>query len=96
MKIDFPTTQLQVPGSAATGGGAGHGGFAEAIGAAISQVESSQKSASAAAVNFLSGGQGDVYTVALASQRADLSFEMFQQVRNKFVQAYQEIMRMQM
>jgi flagellar hook-basal body complex protein FliE len=34
--------------------------------------------------------------VALAAQRADLSFEMFQQVRNKFVQAYQEIMKMPM
>jgi flagellar hook-basal body complex protein FliE len=31
----------------------------------------------------------------LATQRAELAFELFLQVRNKVVQAYQEIMRMQ-
>jgi flagellar hook-basal body complex protein FliE len=34
--------------------------------------------------------------VALKAQKAELSMELFLQVRNKVVQAYQEIMRMQM
>ena len=75
---------------------AGAGGFSEAIGAAISQVEAAQASAKSAATNLLVGGQGDIHNVALASQRASLSLELFQQVRNKFVSAYQEIMRMPM
>jgi flagellar hook-basal body complex protein FliE len=33
--------------------------------------------------------------VALASQRAELEFDLFLQVRNKVVSAYQEVMRMQ-
>jgi flagellar hook-basal body complex protein FliE len=70
--------------------------FAEAIGSAINAVESSQQSAKTAAVNLLTGGQGDIHSVALASQRAELSLELFQQVRNKFVSAYQEIMKMPM
>ncbi len=37
----------------------------------------------------------DVHTAVLATQRADLSFELFMQVRNKVVSAYQELMRMQ-
>jgi flagellar hook-basal body complex protein FliE len=46
---------------------------------------------------FLSGdGSEDIHTTVLATQRAELAFEMFQQVRNKVVSAYQEIMRMQM
>jgi flagellar hook-basal body complex protein FliE len=80
-------------GALASSGGTG---FADAIGAAISQVESAQKSAKTAANELLIGGKGDVHNVALAAQRAELSVELFQQVRNKFVSAYQEIMRMPM
>jgi len=54
------------------------------------------RQASATVESFLSGEGEDLHTVALATQRADLAFEMFQQVRNKVVSAYQEIMKMQM
>ncbi|MGD1070119.1 MAG: flagellar hook-basal body complex protein FliE [Bryobacteraceae bacterium] len=70
--------------------------FADALGAAVSQVETEQSSASNAVSDLLIGGKGDVHNVALASQRASLSLELFQQVRNKFVSAYQEIMKMPM
>lgn len=78
--------------SAASGGE----GFADAIGGAIGQVEAAQATAKSAAADLLLGGKGDIHSVALASQRAALSVELFQQVRNKFVSAYQEIMRMPM
>src|SRR5260370_40344703 len=74
----------------------GSGGFADVLGAAISQVETARATATEAVNNLLVGGQGDIHNVALAAQRASLSLEMFQQVRNKFVSAYQEIMRMPM
>ncbi len=47
-------------------------------------------------MDLLVRGKGDVHTVALATQQAELSLELFQQVRNKFVSAYQEIMKMPM
>ena len=50
----------------------------------------------AAARDLLFDGTGDIHNVALLSQRAALSVELFQQVRNKFVSAYQEIMKMPM
>jgi flagellar hook-basal body complex protein FliE len=62
----------------------------------MSQVENAQASAKQSATDLLAGGTGDVHTVALEAQKAELSLEMFQQVRNKFVQAYQEIMKMPM
>jgi len=62
----------------------------------VGQVESMQNQATSTVEKFLSGEGEDLHTVALATQRADLSFEMFQQVRNKIVGAYQEIMKMQM
>lgn len=70
--------------------------FADVFSSAVNQVESSQQTAKSAAMDLLAGGKGDVHSVALASQRAELSLELFQQVRNKFVSAYQEIMKMPM
>lgn len=77
-------------------GGFTGGSFADAIGAAINEVETQGQQAKSAAMDLLENGKGDVHTVALQSQRAELSLELFQQVRNKFVQAYQEIMKMPM
>ena len=76
-----------------TAAGASGSDFADALGSAIGEVESSRQNAKSAAMNLLAGGTGDIHSVALASQRAELSLELFQQVRNKFVAAYQEIMK---
>ena len=43
----------------------------------------------------LTGDGEEVHSVALATQRAELAFEMFIQVRNKVVSAYQSVMQMQ-
>lgn len=88
-----PVAPLEPVSSSATVTG---GNFADAIGAAMGQVEGMQISADRMASDLLIGGVGDVHSVALASQKAELSMEMFQQVRNKFVQAYQEVMKMPM
>jgi flagellar hook-basal body complex protein FliE len=70
--------------------------FSDVLTSAVNQVESSQNTAQSTAMDLLANGTGDVHSVALAAQRAELSMELFQQVRNKFVQAYQEIMKMPM
>lgn len=88
--------ETPLPSSGRTSGGATGSGFADALGAAIHQVEGAQSAAQTAISGFLNSGQGDVHTIALAAQRADLAVELFQQVRNKFVSAYQEIMKMPM
>lgn len=81
---------------AAVGASSSGGGFADAIRDAIGRVEDSQAGAQSAAAELLVNGKGDVHAVALAAQNAELSLELFQQVRNKFVSAYQEIMKMPM
>jgi flagellar hook-basal body complex protein FliE len=97
MNITPVTKPFAVSGLAGiTGAGMPGVSFADVFGSAVKEVESSQQSAKSAAMDLLAGGQGDVHTVALASQRAELSLELFQQVRNKFVSAYQEIMKMPM
>jgi flagellar hook-basal body complex protein FliE len=62
---------------------------------AVDTVQASSDKADEAIQNFLSGNTEDVHSAVLATQRADLTFELFMQVRNKVVSAYQEIMRMQ-
>ena len=73
----------------------GPGAFASALSGALRSVDRLQKSAESEAARFLSGEAVDIHQVALAQQQAQLSFELFLQMRNKVVQAYQEIMRMQ-
>jgi flagellar hook-basal body complex protein FliE len=43
----------------------------------------------------LSGDGEELHTAVLATQHAEMAFELFMQVRNKVTQAYQEVMRMQ-
>jgi flagellar hook-basal body complex protein FliE len=76
-------------------GGAAGGAFQDVLTSAIQKVESTGNDASASIQRFLGGEGEDLHTTVLATQRAELSFEMFQQVRNKVVGAYQEIMKMQ-
>jgi flagellar hook-basal body complex protein FliE len=72
------------------------GGFRDALAGAIQSVEGASRDASASAQRFLSGEGEELHTTIMAAQRAELSLDMFLQVRGKVVSAYQEIMRMQM
>ncbi len=63
---------------------------------AVQRVEQTQLDSREKVDRLLRGEEQELHEVVLASQRAELSFEYFLQVRNKVVQAYQEIMRMQM
>ncbi len=59
-------------------------------------MQTVQSDASKTVQKFVTGESEELHSVALGVQRAELEFELFLQVRNKVVQAYQEIMRMQM
>lgn len=74
----------------ATGGG---GDFGSALKSAIQGVDQYQQDANTAVQQFLKGN-GELHNVALATQRAEMTFDLGLQVRNKVVSAYQEIMKM--
>jgi len=71
-------------------------GFGEILKDAISTANDLQKQSDQQIQKFMAGESQDLHTTVIAMQKADLSFQMMMQVRNKIVQAYQEIMRMQM
>jgi flagellar hook-basal body complex protein FliE len=70
-------------------------GFGAVLNNAIQQVEGSRTEANQSVQRLLGGDSEELHTTVLATQKAELEFEMMVQVRNKVVSAYQEIMRMQ-
>jgi len=93
-----PIAPIAVPEMGSTSEATGSGGisFKDVLGNAIQGVESARSSADQMVSKFLSGEGEDLHSTILASQRAELEFQMFLQVRNKVVSAYQEVMRMPM
>jgi flagellar hook-basal body complex protein FliE len=84
-------TELSPP-SVSDGGSS----FKNILSSAIGEVENARGAAAKSVEQFLSGNGEDLHSTILATQRAELEFQMFMQVRNKVVSAYQEIMKMQM
>ena len=70
--------------------------FHSMLQSAVNKVETTRATADQKIDRFLSGEGEELHRVVMATQQAELSLELFQQVRNKVVQAYQEIMRMQL
>jgi flagellar hook-basal body complex protein FliE len=90
-----PVTGIGLPQAPSLETRAPSGAFQEVFAGAVRNVEAFGQSASASVEQFLSGEGGELHTTILATQRAELSFDLFLQMRNKVVSAYQEIMRMQ-
>ena len=86
-----------VPGTsgAAGAGAAGDAGFAGVLKNAVNTVDSLHDSAASQVSNMLRGGGGDMADVMIAVEKADVSFQLMMQVRNKIVSAYQDIEKMQ-
>ena len=68
-------------------------GFADALGKLMDGVENTTANANSAVSNMLNK-TGDVHDAMIALQRAEMSLQLTVQIRNKIVQAYQDIMRM--
>jgi flagellar hook-basal body complex protein FliE len=76
-------------------GGAAPAGDAQAFAKymldAIGEVNSMQQNADRAVEQLMTGGDVDMAEVFTSVQKADLSFRMLLQIRNKMLQAYEEI-----
>lgn len=71
------------------------GGFREVLASAMEDMSNLQGKAQGTVAQVLSGNGGDVHNALIAVEKADLSFQLMMQVRNKIVSAYEEISRMQ-
>ncbi len=69
-------------------------GFGAMLRDAVSQIDQAQGTAQTKINEVIQGNGSDLHTAMIAVEKADLSFQMMLQVRNKIVAAYQEISRM--
>jgi flagellar hook-basal body complex protein FliE len=70
------------------------GDFSSTLQTAVSQISALQNDAQNKVAGLLSGNGEDIHSAMLAVEKANVSFEMMVQVRNRIVQAYQTISQM--
>jgi flagellar hook-basal body complex protein FliE len=92
----MPPIVPAVPAVVPAAGAGASDAFESVLSEAINRVEQYRAKSDTAIERFMTGEDEELHRVALATQQAELSFELFLQAKNKVVQAYQEVMRMQL
>jgi flagellar hook-basal body complex protein FliE len=88
------TSNAGATGLGSLTGDAGNGlDFGATLNKLVSAVDASDADANQKTLGMIDGSV-DVHDAMIALQKADLTFQMTMQIRNKLVSAYQEIMRM--
>ncbi|MGB8770156.1 MAG: flagellar hook-basal body complex protein FliE [Candidatus Korobacteraceae bacterium] len=87
MPADLPSTPAATPAAGKS--------FGEALGEAVGEVDTLNLDARYKVSSLVEGNGADVHDAMIAVEKADLSFQLMLQVRNKVVQAYQQIAGMQ-
>lgn len=71
------------------------GSFADVLNSKLDEVNAAQVNSDKVTESFIKGEGPDVHEVMIASTEAQMSMELAVQLRNKFVEAYQELSRTQ-
>ena len=71
-------------------------GFGELLTKAINAVNQNIEEADGLATGLASGQHANIHETMIAAEKADISFRMLTKTQNKVVEAYQEIMRLQL
>ncbi len=98
-KPTIPTAELQqmaetTPVTTAAGG-TSSSSFTDMLGKAVQEVNGKQSAASDAINGLLSGQNVSLHQAMISMQEANVSFQLMVEVRNKLLDSYQELMRMQ-
>ena len=88
--IEFPA---QVPARVEKTTGSTADGFIESLKNAVAKVDALQTSADVVAT-MLAGGEGNLHETMLALEKADVGMKVALKVRNKIIDAYNDVMRM--
>jgi flagellar hook-basal body complex protein FliE len=90
----LPLSNIDITGGSAANAPGQSDGFGQILREAVTQIDQAQGQAQDKIGEVLKGNGGDVHSAMIAVEKADLSFQMMLQVRNKIVAAYQEVSRM--
>lgn len=69
--------------------------FESTLGRMVSEVNSKQVAASNAVAGLMNGQQVPLHQAVIAMEEASVSFQLMVEIRNKLLESYQELMRMQ-
>jgi len=94
--VVYPSLPV-VPGTHGVGGAqkSEKGDFQNHLKNALGEVNELQQKADKAIQTLVGEGKGDLHDTMIALEKADVSFRLMMQIRNKVIDAYQEILRMQ-
>lgn len=70
-------------------------GFVEKVGGALESVSEAERHADALVQDVAAGGDTSVHELMVATTKATLNVELLVELRNKAIEAYQDVMRMQ-
>ncbi len=73
----------------------GAGSFVEVLKESINKANEIEKEADKEIQKLATMESKDIHTTRIAVEKADMTFQMMMQIRNKIINAYEEIMRMQ-
>lgn len=96
MKIMPVPVPLQLPEVTPMKSMGGVPDFANILNSAVSKINQSEVKAEQVVERFMVGEVQDIHQVTIALQEAKLTMQLAVEVRNKIVEAYQEISRMQL
>ncbi len=89
------SAEIQAPGQPAQAAGPGGVNFGEVLRQSIDSVSEQQAAAQSLATRFETGAADvSVAEVMVSMQKASLSFQAMTEVRNRLVEAYQQVMNM--
>jgi len=88
-QIDWGNVQLEVRQPSGD-----QSNFFHTLESALDKVDELQAGAQQQVANVLQGNGQDLHAALIAVEKADLSFQLMMQVRNKIVQAYEQISQM--
>jgi len=98
-KISIPDLQQLTPGldvtSPAAAPSSGSASFSNVLGGFIQEVSDKQAAASDAVSGLLSGKNVSLHQTMISMEEASVSFQLMVEVRNRLLDSYQELMRMQ-
>lgn len=97
MRIDVqsPIKPLNIPVQRVSGDGQQTAGFGQYLTEALNKVNALQKAADNSAMALATGEIQNLHQVTIDSLKAEIALQFTLQIRNKVIEAYQEIMRMQ-
>lgn len=83
-------------GADKTGGTGGTSGFGDILRSKLGELNNMQNASDVAATDMATGKTDDVAGAMLTMEQANIAMELTTTIRNKVIDAYQEVLRMQM